>query len=187
VNTPCSTSADCVYPDGCLIGECQAGTCRATTIPCDDGDACTTDACVAGACAFTPVVCDDGVSCTENACGAAGCEHPVSFDAIDAALGQLRTVLTAEPCASDVPAKLRKKLDKKLKKAQQKLAGADAATKARLIEKLVGKADSLLALARTALAAGQGAGLISAPCAAALDDLLVDVEGCVGALPATAP
>jgi hypothetical protein len=187
VNTTCSSTADCVYPDACLVGECQAGACRATTVPCDDGDACTTDACVAGACAFTPVGCDDGVSCTQDACAAGACVHDVGFDSIDGAIDQLRAALSTSPCADDIPAKLRKKLDKKLKKAQAKLAGADAATKAQLIDKLVGRADSLLGLARTLLAGAQATGVVSPACATGLDSLLADAAGCVSALSPPAP
>jgi hypothetical protein len=187
VNTPCATAADCVYPDACLVGECQEGVCRAAPVLCDDGDACTSDACVAGACAFTPVVCDDGVSCTREACAAGACTPTVDFDSIDAAIGQLRTAVSMPPCADDVPARLRKKLDKKLKKAQAKLAGADAATKERLVGRLVGRADSLIGLARTILAGAQAAGVVSPSCAMVLEALLADADGCIAALSASQP
>ena len=183
VNTPCSTSADCVYADPCIVGECQSGACRATPKPCDDGDGCTSDACVAGACAFTPVVCDDGVSCTADDCRAGACQATVDFASIDAALAQLLAVIATPPCSDDIPNKLRRKLEKKLKKAQKKLANADAATKAKLIDNLIGRADSLLGLAQTILAGAQATGLVSAPCAAALSDLLTDATGCIAALP----
>ena len=183
VNPPCASPEECVYPDPCLVGVCQNGACVATPKPCDDGDACTSDACVAGACAFTPVACDDGVSCTEDACTAGACQSTVDSALIDAAIDQLLAAVEAPPCADDVPGKLRRKLVKKLRKAQKKLANADAAEKAKLINNLLGRADSLLGIAQTLLAAGQASGLVSAPCASTLSDLLTDAAGCVAALP----
>jgi len=183
VNPPCSSAADCVYPDACLVGECQNGACRATPKPCDDGDGCTSDACVAGACAFTPVVCDDGVSCTQDACATGACQSTVDFALIEGAIDQLLGLVSTAPCADDIPGKLRRKLAKKLKKAQKKLAGADAAEKAKVIDNLIGRADSLLGIAQALLAGAQASGLVSAPCATALSELLTDVSGCVAALP----
>jgi hypothetical protein len=183
VNTPCATAAECDYGDACVVGECQAGVCHATAKACDDGDACTDDACVAGACAFTPVACDDGVSCTHDACAAGACQSTVDFASIDAVIDQLLGVIATPPCSDDIPKKLGRKLEKKLRKAQKKLANADGATKAKLIANLLGRADSLLALAQTLLAGAQATGLVSAPCATALSDLLTDVSGCVSALP----
>jgi hypothetical protein len=183
VNNPCASPVECQYPDPCLVGACQSGKCVATPTPCDDGDACTSDACVAGACAFTPVACDDGVSCTRDACATGACQSTVDSALIDAALDQLLAAVEAPPCADDVPGKLRRKLVKKLEKAQKKLVNADAAEKAKLINNLLGRADSLLGVAQTLLAAGQASGLVSAPCASTLSDLLTDAAGCVAALP----
>jgi len=183
VNPLCSGPEECVYPDACLVGTCENTACFATPKACDDGDACTSDACVAGACAFTPVACDDGVSCTQDACTSGACQSTVDSALIDAALDQLLAAVEAPPCADDVPGKLRRKLVKKIKKAQKKLANADAAEKAKLIDNLLGRADSLLGVAQTVLAAGQASGLVSAPCASTLSDLLTDAAGCVAALP----
>lgn len=183
VNPPCATSDECVYPDPCLVGECQSGACRATPKNCDDGDGCTKDICSVGACIHPTVVCDDGVSCTRDLCTAGACQATVDFSSIDAAIAQLLGIIDTPPCADDIPGKLRKKLVKKLKKAQKKLANADAAEKEKLIDNLIGRADSLLGLARTILAGAQASGVVSAPCAAALSELLTDTSGCVDALP----
>ncbi|MGH7895357.1 MAG: hypothetical protein ACREQL_11865, partial [Candidatus Binatia bacterium] len=208
VNTPCAGDGDCVYPDACFVGACVAGTCKATPMLCDDdGNPCTVSSCVAGACENTPVVCDDEDPCTVDACGASGCtfvpldcddalpctvdaciegscEHGLDFVTIQNAIDGLLVLLEAPPCAGDgVATRTRKKLVKKLTKARAKLGLADAATRARLVVRFVGKTEHLLDVATTVLDKARDAGTISPGCATSIASYLASLLTCTETLP----
>jgi hypothetical protein len=206
VNPPCAGDGACMYGDGCFTGACVEGACRATPAACDDGDACTTDLCVDGACAALPVVCDDGnactadacsagtcvappidcddgVPCTVDACSAGACTHSTAIDSVESAIDALLTLLETPPCAGDgLAAKTRKKLVKKLAKANKKLARADAVTKARLVSSLLGAAGRLLDVAARVVGKASTAGIVTPECAAALTTFLAGLDGCVATL-----
>ena len=207
VNTPCTGDGDCVYSDACFVGACVAGTCKATAMPCDDADPCTIDSCVAGACATTPVVCDDGNPCTVDSCGASGCtavpldcddalpcttdaciagscEHGLDFVTIQNAIDGLLVLLETSPCAGDgIVTPTRKKLVKKLTKTRAKLGLADAATKARIVIRFVGRAEHLLDVATTVVEKARDAGKISPVCATSIASYLASLLTCTDTLP----
>jgi hypothetical protein len=209
VNTPCAIDEECVYPDGCFVGACVAGTgtCKATVMACDDGDSCTTDFCADGACDTTPVVCDDGDACTTDSCGAGGCStapldcddglpctvdacsagtcmHGLDFVTIQNAIDGLLMLLDSPPCAGEgVTPPTRKKFVKKLTKAHARLGLADAATKAKLVTRFVGKAEHLLEVATTRLGKASDAGKISPACATSVGSYLASLLTCTDTLP----
>jgi hypothetical protein len=98
---------------------------------------------------------------------------------VDALLAIVNGSCAGEPLVK----KFGRKLKKKLKKARARLAAADATTRAALVEKLIGKSESLLAAADDLLASASAAGLVSPVCAAELDGLLDSVRACAAAVP----
>jgi hypothetical protein len=209
INTPCALDADCVYPDGCFTGACVAGVCKATAMVCDDGDACTDDDCVEGVCQAAPILCDDGDPCTTDGCDAGSCtaapidcddalpctvdfcsggtcSNVISFDSVEAAIDALLALLETPPCAGDgMAARPRQKFTKKLMKARNKLGLADAATKERLLVKLVGSADHLLERAAKLIEKAASKGTITPECAATLQSYLTSVATCTDGLAPT--
>jgi len=97
---------------------------------------------------------------------------------------ELLARLRGSACADEpLVKKLRNKLQRKVRKARVRLARADAATRAALIGRLVGRADALLAGAERILAAAAGRGLIGDACAAELAGILAELRLCVSGLP----
>lgn len=208
LNTPCAGDGDCVYSDACFAGTCVAGTCHATPMLCDDADGCTIDSCVAGACETAPVVCDDGDPCTVDACEAGACaavpldcedglpcttdvciagtcEHGVDSVTVGNAIDGSLVLLDTPPCAGDdgIAPKTRKKIVKKLTKARARLALADAATKEKLVIRLVGKAEHLLEIVSNALDKASDAGKISPTCAESIMTYVASLLTCTDTLP----
>jgi hypothetical protein len=162
------------------MGECVAGS----ELDCDDGDPCTVDACDASGCTTAPVDCDDGLPCTTDTCGGGQCAHGLGFDTIVSAIDGLLALLEQPPCAGDgVATRTRKKLVKKLMKARAKLVLADAATRTRLIGRLVGKTEHLLDVASAVLAKAASAGTVAPDCAASIEAYLAGLLTCTDALP----
>jgi hypothetical protein len=91
------------------------------------------------------------------------------------------------PCASDgIADRTRKKLLKRLTKARDTLARADAALKERLLGRLVGRADRLLDIANKAIVKAEGKSKVTPECAAAVRSYLTDLATtCADGLPHT--
>jgi hypothetical protein len=180
----CAVDADCDEGDACSASACVDQICRRTRTVCSDGDPCTVDACTQGVCSNLPLQCDDGASCTTDRCVAGTCLHDLTADpvAVQAKIGSFVSILERPPCSVEVPQfKLIKRLGKKLRQARAKIGKADLALAIPRITRLLGRASTLIAGARDALAKGETEGRVSPACAndlrAFLDDLRICVEG----------
>jgi hypothetical protein len=165
---------------------CAGGPACLIDAECDDVNDCTTDACVADACTHTPRSCDDGNDCTTDSCAAGGCRNEASadFSLVEAKIDAFLALLAGPACGDEPLVKaLAKPLRKKLTKARSRLARADAATKAALIGKLLGRADTLIGVAQSVLAQAVGRGLVSATCDGVLADLLDEIRACAAGIP----
>lgn len=207
VNPPCSTPAECddqdpctidacgidgactVEPlcgddgDPCTVTQCAAGVCGSVPFPCDDGDPCTIDACAAGGCQATPVACDDGKECTVDGCVGGSCEYTpsLSYALAEAKARQLLAILKAKDCGDEELAKrLARKLKPKIAKLRAKVAKLDDATRAQLVNRLLGQAGTLLDVAGAVIQRAVDRSLVSAECGAALQGFLDDIRQCVG-------
>src|SRR4029453_15678079 len=83
-------------------------------------------------------------------CGGGACQSTLagSYDLVKDKLLELEAILNDQACADAVlTKKLVKKLVKRVRTARARLAKADPATRDALIDKLVGKAHTLLGLA----------------------------------------
>lgn len=182
----CASDANCDDADLCTTDACVANVCRRTALVCTDHDACTVDACVGGACSNTPLDCDDGASCTADACVAGVCLHDLSADArsVRDRIGTFITILEREPCNSQTPRiNVIRKLGKRLRKARAKLDAADAAVRLPRITRLLDRAQDQIVLAADVLGRAEGAGHVTAACAADLRAFLEDVRLCVAGVP----
>ena len=142
------------------------------------------DSCTAGACSAAPVDCDDGLPCTIDECSAGTCTHGVDFVTVQNAIDGLLVLLDVPSCAGDgIATRTRKKLVKKLTKARARLGLADAATRARLVIRFVGKAEHLLDVATTVLDKASDAGTISPACAMSVASYLANLLTCTDTLP----
>ena len=176
--------ARCDDGDPCTNDGCSAGACIHPAVVCDDGDPCTTDACAPQGCTSAPLSCDDDVACTVDVCTGGTCAHATGFTDVEATIDALLALLQAPPCNADgIAAAARRKLAKKVAQARKKLAAADEATKARLVTKLLGRADRLVDVAKTLVGKAQSHDLITAECAAVVVGFLDDLAMCVDELP----
>jgi hypothetical protein len=99
-------------------------------------------------------------------------------------LVELEAILNDQACADAVlTKKLVKKLVKRVRKARARLAKADAATRDALIDKLVGKADTLLGLAGGVLSNAVADGVITSACGDQLQAFLGEIRQCVAGIP----
>jgi hypothetical protein len=93
----------------------------------------------------------------------------VTYDRVETKIAPFATVLQSRACEGATIAKsLARRLKQKVVKARTRLARADTATEAKLITKLVGKADHLLDVAADVLASATEKGLVPQACADAL-------------------
>lgn len=188
VSNVCSVTAiqSCDDGDACTTDTCRAGTCTSVPLVCDDGDGCTTDMCVAGSCQTTARDCDDGRTCTLDSCVTGTCRNTPHADeaTVEAKISELLAIVKSRACAGDTLVRsLARKLQKKLKKARAVVAHADDATKAALIRRLLGQADTLIAAARSALEQAIARGQVSPGCGAALRGFLDEIAQCADGVP----
>jgi hypothetical protein len=186
LNPPCTLPSECDDGDPCTTDACTAGACTFTPVSCDDGDGCTDDACAGGACQSTARTCDDGLDCTADACVGGACQSTLAgtYDLVNDKLLELEAILNDQACADAVlTKKLVKKLVKRVRKARARLAKADAATRDALIDKLVGKADTLLGLAGGVLSNAVADGVITSACGDQLQAFIGEIRQCVAGIP----
>jgi len=103
---------------------------------------------------------------------------------VKAKIQELLAVLKSGACADDtVVRSLARKLTKKLKKSRAAVDRADAATRAELVRRLLGRVDTLIAAARGLLAQAIARGLVTPACGAELQAFLDGIAVCADGVP----
>ncbi|HWP67186.1 MAG TPA: PQQ-binding-like beta-propeller repeat protein, partial [Candidatus Limnocylindria bacterium] len=196
--TACADDDACTHGQSCLAGVCQGGTetvclpsndchtaacdpatglCGEQPLPngrlCDDGDACTVaDRCLAGTCTPGGIrSCNDFDPCTTDACvPATGCTFDpfTGFAGVSCAFDQTRIDTF---CFAGLP----RSIERRIERAQARVAKAEAARKTGRARRLLKSARNLAETARRRAAKKTAAGDLQPACGAALDDVLVEV------------
>ena len=138
-----------------------------------------------GACTDT-ADCDDGDECTDDVCSDGACTSTLfpDFGGVECEIDALIALLGGPACGPDPLAwRLQKKLTKKLSAAKARLAHADAATRTKIVERLIAKGDNLLATVLTVIRTAVPKGSLSAACGDALTRFVANLRVLVSGLP----
>jgi hypothetical protein len=185
--TPCDDGNGCTQTD-----RCQSGTCVGTDpVECAAADVCHVAGICdpdTGDCSDPPgpdgITCDDGNACTVlDACAAGACRGRLAgFAEAQCEVGLLRPATVCAP--EELPKKLSRFIDKKLKRAVKALAKAQQASEADKngrMEKQLGRFAKLIVAIRQKAGDFAAEGL-AAPCAGRVDGIAADLAAFVEAM-----
>jgi cysteine-rich repeat protein len=152
---PCGADSDCHALGRCGGFACVEGVCVSVPPPtCSDNNVCNGgETCVDGACSpGTPLQCADADPCTADSCDRqAGCQHAqaTGLTSVSCRVETLRLALDGAP--TDVPQKVRRKLDVAAGKLQAAVdaaanAGNGASRLGRLLKRVEKRAKKVLGI-----------------------------------------
>jgi cysteine-rich repeat protein len=189
---PCGADTDCHTLGKCGGLACADGVCVSVEPPtCSDNNVCNgVESCADGGCAVgTPLQCADADPCTADSCDRrAGCQHApaTGLASVSCRVEALRLALDAAP--TDVPTKVRRKLDGAAGKLQLAVdaaagAGTDPKRLGRLLKRVERSAKKALAIVTKAARKNQLPAALATSLQTAADGARVAAEGLRRSLP----